>query len=151
MAADGGGCRQRKLNLQLLAGFTAGGDQLGAVRNAMEQGGYVGGLNDFQETVAGIVLQALHLCGSVVESQTLFCGKLDDAWLVETLFAFYFKISFVGEMDESHDAPEVVYPVWVEKVHAPTCLGRRKAAEEKCVCTGWQKGAERVILYGHWG
>ena len=119
--------------------------------NVAQQGCDVGGLDDFQKLVAGIVFQPAYLGGCVIEGQALFRCEVGDALSVEAFFSLNLETGLVAVMDESHDAPEVVHPVGVEEVHAPACLGRRKSAEEEGVCMGWQKGLKRVVLGGHVG
>ena len=55
----------------------------------------------------------------------------------------------VGEMDQAHDAPEVVDPVGVIKRHAPAVRLRRETAQEQDICVLRQEGLKRVCFYHH--
>ena len=69
------------------AGFFACGDEGVAGRDAGQQGGDVGGGDDLQESVGGVVFEAAYLAGGVVEGQTFPGAKLPDSSFVEALLS----------------------------------------------------------------
>ena len=127
----------------------AGGDDGAAVRDALEEGGDVGGGDDFEEGVGGVVSETAHFARRVVEGEALIGTKGADGGLVEALFGRDAEVVFIGKMDEAHYAPEVVDPVGVVEWHAPAVgLGREAAQEEDAGARG-QKWFERMAFGVH--
>ena len=132
-----------------LGGFLAGGDKGVARRDPGEEGGDVGGLNHLQEGVGGIVLEAAHLAGGVVEGEALAGAEGADRRFVEAFLARHAEVVLVAEMDQAQDAPEVVDPVGVVERHAPAVRLRREAAQKQDTRAFRKKWLKRVLLSAH--
>ena len=87
------------------------------------------------------------MCGSVIEGNPFLGAESDYFFFVKSLFSFDFKVVFVIEEDVSHDSPHIVYPVGVEPLHRPSCLGWWKAAEHKNFGISGKKWFQRVGFY----
>ena len=89
---------------------------------------YIGGCHYLEELVRCVILQAPYLASGVVERDTLGSAELNNAFLVETFFAFYLKVMPVAVEDMPENPPHVVNPVGVEKLHRPSCSWRWETA-----------------------
>jgi len=82
------------------AGFLSGGDKGAAGRDACQQCRDVGGGDDLQECVGGVVFQPPDLAGGVVEGQPFPGAELPNRSLVKPLLAsrpvFCVKISLLS-------------------------------------------------------
>ncbi len=130
-------------------GFFAGGDEGAAGGDAAQQGPDVGGGDDFQEGVGGVVTQASDLGGGVVESEAPAGAEVADGGFVEAFFGREAEVVFVSEVDEAQDAPEIVDPVGVEEGDGPAGRRGREAAEEENAGAFGEEGREGVLLSGH--
>ena len=102
-----------------LGGFLTGGDQGVALRNAGEQGGYIGSFHYLQKGVGGVVTKATHLAGCVVERQSFGGAERPDQGLVKALFSRHAKMLLVPKENQTHDSPEIIDPIRVVERHAP--------------------------------
>ena len=130
------------------AGFFAGGDEGVARRDAGQKGGDVGGGDDFQEGVGCVVFEAADFAGGVVEGESLLGAEGADGGFVEAFLGADAEVVLVAEVNQSHDAPEVVDPVGVVEWHAPTVRLGREAAEEQDAGVGRQERFEGVSFGG---
>ncbi len=129
-----------------LGGLLAGGDDGAAVRDALEEGGDVGGGYHLEEGVGGVVTETADLAGGVVEGEALIGTEGADGGLVEAFLGRDAEVVLIGIMDDAHYAPEVVDPVGVIEGHAPAVgLGRETAQEEDAGTLGEER-LERVLL-----
>ena len=111
-----------------LGGFLASGYNCVAMWYLLQQCGDIGRCYYFQEGIGGVVFQAYDFCCGIVEGQTFLDAEFAYIGLIETFFFDYAESVFIIEMDQTHDAPEVVDPVGVIEWHAPTVgLGRETA------------------------
>ena len=147
-SADGRG-GAAELRRDLLRGLLAGGYQVVTVRNLPQQRRDVGRGNHLQEGVGGIVAEAAYRAGGVIEGEAFLRAEGADRGLVETLFAADAEMVLVAEVDEAHDAPEIIDPVRVEERHAPPFLLWRETPEEQDPCALRQERFERMRLDGH--
>lgn len=138
-----------ELLLELFAGLTARGDHVVAMGHLAKQDTQVGGLQNLEMVVGGIVAQAADACGGVVEGKAPLQAELDDALATEAFLVCEDKVLWVGEMQEAHDAPEVVDIIRIEEVHRPACPWRWKTAKEEKAPVFRQEGLEGVRLDGH--
>ena len=132
------------------AGFFARGDEGVAVGDAGQQGRDVRGGDDLQEGVGGVVFEAAHLAGGVVEREAGVGAELPDPGFVEALLPRHAEMILFPEVDDSHDPPEVVDPVGVVERHAPAVRLGRETAEEQDACVRGQEGLEGVLFYRSW-
>lgn len=107
----------------------------------------VGGKDNLQELVRGIVLQASHGGGGVVEAYALVHQKGDDKVQAECLCRGIHEMVLVTKKDEALYAPMVVDKVWIVEVHAPTLPLRRETAQEEHTAVLWQEWVQRVVLH----
>ena len=107
----------------------------------------VGGQDNLQELVRGIVLQAAYGGGGVVEAYALVVKKGDDEVKAEGLCLGVHEMVLVAKEDESLDAPVVVDEIGIVEVHAPALPLRRETAQEEHTAVLWQKGVQRMVLY----
>ena len=56
---------------------------------------------------------------------------------------------FVPEMNEPHDAPEVINPIRIVERHAPAMRLGRKTAQKQDARAGWQERLEGMRLGNH--
>lgn len=82
-----------------LRGFFAGGDEGVALRNTGQEGGDVGGGDDFQEGVGGIVAEAADFGGSVVEGQAGLGAELPNRSLVKPLLPRHAEMQLVPKVN----------------------------------------------------
>lgn len=113
----------------------------------MQEGMDVGGQDNLQELVRGIVLQAAYGGGSVVEAYALVHQEGDDEINAEGLCLGVHEMVLVAEENEALDAPVVVDEVGIVEVHAPALPLRRETAQEEHTAVLWQKGVQRMVLY----
>ena len=111
-------------------GFFAGGDESVAGRDSGQESGNIGGGDDFEEGVGGVVLQAADFGGGVVEGEAGVGTEGANQSFVKPLLARHTEVRLVPKVNQPHDAPEVVDPVGVIERHAPAVLLRRETAEE---------------------
>ena len=130
-------------------GFFAGGDEGVAAGDLAQEGGDVGGGDDFEEGVGGVVAQASYFTGGVVESEALLSAEGADGGFVEAFLLLDAEVVFVVEVDQAQDAPEVVDPVGVEEGDGPAAGRGREAAEEEDAGAFGEEGREGVLLSGH--
>ena len=130
------------------AGLFAGGDKGVALRNTGQEGGDVGGGDDFEEGVGGVVLQAADFGGGVVEGEAGVGTEGANQSFVKPLLAGHTEVRLVPKVNQPHDAPEVVDPVGVIKRHAPAVRLGREAPKEKNARVRGQEGLEGVALGG---
>ena len=107
----------------------------------------VGGQDNLQELVRGIVLQAAYGGGSVVEAYALVHQEGDDEVKSEGLCLGVHEMVLVAEENEALYAPVVVDKVGIVEVHAPALPLRRETAKEEHTAVLWQKGMQRMVLY----
>ena len=115
--------------------------------NTGQEGVDVGGKDNLQELVRGIVLQTSHGGGSVVEAYALVHQEGDDEVQAEGLCRGIHEMVLVTKKDEALYAPMVVDEVGIVEVHAPSLPLRRKTAQEEHTAVLWQKGVQRMVLY----
>ena len=130
-----------------MGGFLACGDDNTAMGHTMQEGVDVGGQDNLQELVRGIVLQAAYGGGGVVEADALVHQEGDDEVKAEGLCLGVHEMVLVAKENESLYAPVVVYEVGIVEVHAPALPLRRETAQEEHTAILWQKGVQRVVLY----
>lgn len=128
-------------------GFLARSDDYTAMGHTMQEGMDVGGQDNLQELVRGIVLQAAYGGGGVVEAYAFVHQEGDDKVKAEGLCLGVHKIVLVAKEDESLDTPMVVDEVGIVEVHAPALPLRRETAQEEHTAVLRQKGVQRVVLY----
>ena len=131
------------------AGFFAGGDEGVAVGDTGQQRGDVGGGDDFEEGVGGVVLEAADFGGGVIKRQTFPRGERSYSSFVEALFANHAEVILVPEVNQPHDPPEVVDPVRVIKRHAPAVRLGRETPQKEDACAFGQEWLEWMFFYGH--
>lgn len=107
----------------------------------------VGGKDNLQELVRGIVLQTANGGGGVVEAYALVHQEGDDKVQAEGLCRGVHEMVLVTKENEALYAPMVVDEVGIVEVHAPALPLRRKTAQEEHTAVLWQKGVQRVVLY----
>ena len=115
--------------------------------HTMQEGMDVGGQDNLQELVRGIVLQAAYGGGSVVEAYALVHQEGDDEVKSEGLCLGVHEMVLVAKENEALYAPVVVDEVGIVEVHAPALPLRRETAQEEHTAVLWQKGVQRVVLY----
>lgn len=116
--------------------------------DASQQSLDVGGGDDLQEGVGGVVFQPPDLAGSVVEGEALPGAELPNRPLVKPLLPRHAEMQLVPKVNQPHDAPEVVDPVGVVEGHAPAVgLGRETAQEQDAGVRG-QEGLEGMLFDG---
>ena len=81
------------------AGFFAGGDEGVALRNTGQEGGDVGGGDDFQEGIGCIVAEAADFAGGVVEGQAGIDTKLSDQGFVKPLLPRHAEMQLVPKVN----------------------------------------------------
>ena len=129
-----------------MGGFFAGDNDVSASGDAGQQGRDVGGGDYFQEGVGGVVLQAANLAGGVVEGQAGIGTEGTDGGFVEAFLGRDAEVVFVAEVDEAHDAPEVVDPVGVIERHAPAVRLGRETPQEQDACTLREEGLKGMLF-----
>ena len=107
----------------------------------------VGGQDNLQELVRGIVLQAAYGGGGVVEAYALVHQEGDDEVKAEGLCLGVHKMVLVAKEDESLYAPMVVDEVGIVEVHAPALPLRWETTQEEHTAVLWQKRVQRMVLY----
>ena len=130
-------------------GLFSGGDEGLAGGDAPEQGRDVGGRNHFQESVRSVVAKAPYFAGCIVEGKTGIGAKLPDQDFVKALFGRDAEVVLVPEVDDAHDAPEVVDPVGVIERHAPAMRLGRETPEEQDACVLRQERLKRMLFDAH--
>lgn len=108
---------------------------------------YVGGQDNLQELVRGIVLQAAYGGGGVVEAYALVHQEGNDEVKSEGLCLGVHEMVLVAKENEALYAPVVIDKVGIVEIHTPALPLRRKTAQEKHSAVLWQKGVQRVVLY----
>lgn len=107
----------------------------------------VGGKNNLQELVRGIVLQASHGGGGVVEAYALVHQEGDDKVQAECLCRSVHEMVLVTKENEALYAPMVVDEVGIVEVHAPAFPLRRETAQEEHTAVLWQEWVQRMVLH----
>ena len=102
----------------------------------------------FQESIGGVVFETPDLACCVVKGKALLCAEGSDGRLVEALISRDAEMIFVGEMDQSHDAPEIINPIRIIERHAPAVRLWRKTAQKEDMCIFRQERIEWMFL-GH--
>ena len=115
--------------------------------NTGQEGVDVGGKDNLQELVRGIVLQASHGGGGVVEAYALVHQEGDDKVQAECLCRSVHEMVLITKENEALYAPMVVDEVRIVEVHAPSLPLRREAAQEEHTAVLGQKGVQRVVLH----
>lgn len=115
--------------------------------HTMQEGVDVGGQDNLQELVRGIVLQAAYGGGGVVETYALVLQEGDDEVKAEGLCLGVHEMVLVAKENEALYAPMVVDEVGIVEVHAPALPLRRETAQEEHTAVLWQKGVQRMVLY----
>ena len=115
--------------------------------HTVQKGMDVGGQDNLQELVRGIVLQAAHGGGGVVEADALVLQEGDDEVKAEGLCLGVHEMVLVAKENEALYAPVVVDEVGIVEVHAPALPLRRETAQEEHTAVLWQKGVQRMVLY----
>ena len=113
----------------------------------MQESMDVGGQDNLQELVRGIVLQAAHSGGSVVEAYALVHQEGDDEIKAEGLCLGVHEMVLVAEKNKAFYAPVVIDKVGVVEIHTPALPLWRETAQEEHTAVLWQKGVQRVVLY----
>ena len=113
----------------------------------MQEGMDVGGQDNLQELVRGIVLQAAYGGGGVVEAYALVHQEGDDEVKAEGLCLGVHEMILVAKEDKSLYAPMVVDEIGIVEVHAPALPLRRETAQEEHTAVLWQKRVQRMVLY----
>ena len=136
---------------QFLRRFSSGGYYCMAIRQLRKHPGQVGGLQDFQEFVAGVPFQPADLAGRVEESESFLHAETDDAVTVESdrlgsVFCPRLEILRVAEMDQPLDPPEVICEIGIKEFHGPALLRRRKTAQEQDPGPGGEEGVKRMCF-----
>lgn len=115
--------------------------------HTVQEGVDVGGQDNLQELVRGIVLQAAYGGGGVIETDALVHQEGDDEVKAEGLCLGVHEMVLVAKEDESLYAPVVVDEVGIVEVHAPALPLRRETAQEEHTAILWQKRVQRMVLY----
>ena len=115
--------------------------------HTVQEGMDVGGQDNLQELVRGIVLQAAYGGGGVVEAYALVVKKGDDEVKAESLCLGVHKMVLVAKENKSLYAPVVVDEIGIIEVHAPALPLRRETAQEEHTAVLWQKRVQRMVLY----
>ena len=131
------------------AGFFTGGDEGVTFRDAGQQGGDVSGGDDLEKGVGSVVSKPPNFAGGIIERQAFARTKRPYRTLIKALFPNQAEVVLVAEVDEAHDAPEVVDPVGVVEGHAPAVGLGREAAEKEDASAVREEGFEGVVLSGH--
>lgn len=115
--------------------------------HTMQEGMDVGGQDNLQELVRGIVLQAAYGGRSVVEAYALVHQEGNDEVKAEGLCLGVHEMVLVAEENKAFYAPMVVDEIGIVEVHAPALPLRRKTAQEEHTAVLWQKRMQRMVLY----
>ena len=109
-----------KVSAEGVGGFLARGNDGAAKGHAGQKAFDVGGRDDLEKLVGGIVLQTPHSARRVVDAYALRVEKLDDLSHTVCLLLGVDKVERVAEENEPEDAPHVVREVGVYKqpIHA---------------------------------
>ena len=132
---------------ELLAGLAARGYKGVAVREAGEESAHVSGLQDLQESVAGVVLEAADLGGGVLKGEAGAAAKFNYGIVVETPAGRSHKVLGIAKMHQAHYPPEIIVEIWVEEVHRPPRAGWRETAKEQDPGSCRQEWLQWMILY----
>lgn len=117
------------------------------LRQMVREGAYVRGLYHLQKLVGGVVAQASHGSGGVIEGDAVRGAVVYNLLEKEGLALFVNEMFLVAIEDSPFDAPVVVDEVRVIEVAAPPFALRGKAAEEENTSVRRQKGEQRMIFY----
>ena len=115
--------------------------------HTVQEGMDVGGQDNLQELVRGIVLQAAYGGGGVVEAYALVHQEGDDEVKAEGLCLGVHEMVLVAEENKALYAPVVVDEVGIVEVHAPALPLWRETAQEEHTAVLWQKRVQRMVLY----
>ena len=115
--------------------------------HTVQEGMDVGGQDNLQELVRGIVLQAAYGGGGVVEAYALVHQEGDDEVKAEGLCLGVHEMVLVAKENEALYAPVVVDEVGIVEVHAPALPLWRETAQEEHTAILWQKRVQRMVLY----
>lgn len=113
-----------------LGGFTSGAAEVVALRELVQQGSYVGRLDNLKMFVSSIALQTDDGLGGIEDSDASRLAERDYIAVHEAVVGRA-EMLFVGEKDLPDDAPHVVLRIGIEERHAPAFLRRREAAEHE--------------------
>ena len=108
---------EEQLLLEGFAGLAACGDDVVTLGQLTEQGTDVGGFENLEVIVGGIVAEATNRRGGVEEGKSLDLGKGHYGIVIETLLPRNDEVLGIGKEKETHDAPEVVDEIRIEKGH----------------------------------
>ena len=128
------------------SGLLASGDESTAEGDTGQKGRDVGGGDNLQEGVGGIVFKPTHLARGIVKGQTLDRTECADGRFVKPFLTRHAEMVLVPEVDEAHDSPKIVDPIRIIKRHAPPMLLRRKAPQEQNLRILRQKRLEGMFL-----
>ena len=132
-----------------LCGLLTGGYNCIAIGDLLQQCGDIGWRYYLQECIGCVVFKAFYFRRCVIESKAFLGAEHAYIGLIKPFFFDDAEVVFVVEVYQTHDAPEVIYPIWVIKWHAPAVgLGRETAQEQNLSVLG-QKRFKRVLLYIH--
>ena len=115
--------------------------------HTVQEGMDVGGQDNLQELVRGIVLQAAYGGGGVVKAYALVHQEGDDEVKAEGLCRGVHEMVLVAKENEALYAPVVGDEVGLVEVHAPALPLWRETAQEEHTAVLWQKGVQRVVLH----
>ena len=112
--------------------FLPRSDHSSALRHAPQQGPPVGSLDNVEKLVRSIVFEPAHHSCHVIQGNTLFLQESLDTVKVETFSGRQQReMLLVAVKDQPHDAPHIVYPVGIKKVHTPTFGFGRETAQHQ--------------------
>ena len=109
------------------------------MRHLGKQGSDVSVLDDIQESIRGVVFQPLDCHSSIEEGNAFLVEESYDFILFEAFVLCVNEMVAVTEPYLALNAPVVVDEIGVEKVHAPTLLGRWETAQEQHFGIGGQE------------
>lgn len=113
----------------------------------MQEGMDVGGQDNLQKLVRGIVLQAAYGGGGVIEADALVHQEGDDEVKAEGLCLGIHEMVLVAKENEALYAPMVVDEIGIVEIHAPALPLWRETAQKEHTAVLWQKGVQRMVLY----
>lgn len=120
----------------------ASGDNDFALRYLAQQRNNVGGLNDLEELVGGIVLQASNCRGGIKETYAFFFKETYDGGKAEGLVGNINEIVFIAKEKLSFYPPMVIDEIGIEEIEifCPSLPLRRETAKEQHLASFGKKG-----------
>ena len=161
-----------EIRLKFLARLAAGGYNRPALWHLAKKREHIGPLNNLQKVVIGIVLQPPDLPCSIKQRNSLLLAELHNPLFIKPFNGFLglrgiakftfeqrcgslfkmrldLKMSFVPEVNQPLNPPEIIDPVRVKEFHAPPGLRRRKTAQKQHLSVHRQKRFKRMLLNCH--